>query len=67
MKKFQGAKKCKLFSDTTEKDGRFGILGEKIKKRQIMMMSKFFILIFATCIQLHEKITTHKLLQEESL
>jgi len=22
-------------------------------------MSKFFILIFATCIQLHEKITTH--------
>jgi len=30
-KKFQGAKKCKLFSDTTEKDGRFGIWEKKIK------------------------------------
>jgi len=28
-KKFQGAKKCKLFSDTTEKDGRFGIWEKK--------------------------------------
>ena len=25
----------------------------------MMIMSKFFILIFATCIQLHEKITKH--------
>jgi len=32
MKKFQGAKKCKLFSDTTEKDGRFGIWEKKNKK-----------------------------------
>ena len=42
-------------------------LGEKKYIKRQIMMSKFFILIFATCIhQFHEKITkhTHKLLQE---
>ena len=58
MNQFHG----KLFSDTTEKKMEdLVFLGEKKYIKRQIMMSKFFILIFATCIhQFHEKITkTH--------